>query len=187
MNTKLCFYLCLILTTCSIGRNDGEILIKNIQSNHFLRTYIRKSQIKGHIGSNFYQKTASDSLVFLEVNLPIEQSYPIDSIYFFYFSKNNYKILAQSEFEKGLIYIECDKNGNHKKLFSFGGYVVKVSDLEVNESKNNLELKFKYDVWGSTTPKPETVQCKIKSTKGNINFEAFVKESSGEWASERLD
>ena len=156
---RLIIYFSLTLASCSLNRGK-DLSIQSLQSNDALKQYVRTKLIKGHIGSNFYKETKTDSLVYLSVLTPVEQNYPIDSIYYLYLDDSNYKILAQSEFEKGLLYLEVDNKGNHTRYFSFGGYVTDVRNVLVSESKKNIELTFTVDTWASTMP--DTVKQFIK-------------------------
>lgn len=171
---RLIIYFSLTLASCSLNR--GKCLsIHSLQSNDALKQYVRTKQIKGHIGSNFYKETKTDSLVYLSVLTPFEQNYPIDSIYYFYQNDSNYKILAQSEFEKGLLYLEVDKNGNHNRYYTFGGYVLGVNNVQIDEKKNSLQLTFETDIWASTMPDTVRQFIKIESNKNSINFKIWNK------------
>jgi hypothetical protein len=173
---KLFLFLSFIFTVCIGCKKNDKLVGANYfripQSNKILKNYIKSGRINGHVGENFYQNTKSDSLIFLHVSEPNEQNYPIDSIYFLHYDSSNFKLLAQSEFEKGLIYLEVDKNGTYKKYYSFGGYVLNVNN----------------DIWPSTMPDTIKQFIKIESNKKSIDFKIWNKfEEKGVWRIISLD
>ena len=177
---RLVLLMSIFCTTCTVYMKDRNKLVTNIQSNKILANYINAHQIQGHIAENFYKKTNTDSLVFLHVTKPDEQSYPIDSIYFLFYTSSNYKLLAQSEFEKGLIYLEVDKNGNHKKYYDFGGYVLNTGNIKVLDNKTNLQITFETDIWGSTTSDTLKQFIKIESIKNSVDFKIWNRYNEKE-------
>jgi hypothetical protein len=186
---RLILILTCIVCTCTFIKKEDDVLIANLQSNRLLRNYVRNEKISGEIGANFYTRTKSDSLVFLHISKPEEQTYPIDSIYFLYYKdNNNFKLLAQSEFEKGLIYLEVDKNGSHKKKYTFGGYVLKVNNLKIQDMKSGIQLTFDTYIWASTMPDTLKQFIKIESDKNSIDFKMWNKfNKKDNWTAISLD
>lgn len=173
MICRLVIIVSIICTACTVYKKDGNMLITDFQSNKILTSYIKTNQIHGHIAENFYKKTNTDSLVFLNVTKPYEQSYPVDSIYFLFYSCSNFKLLAQSEFEKGLIYIEVDNKGKHKKYYDFGGYVINTGNVKVWNNKNNFQITFETDTWSSTMTDTLKQFIKIESNKNSVDFKIW--------------
>lgn len=165
---------------CS-SKNDYTLVIVLPQNNDILRDLIREGKVNGSILHNSFCNEPVDSFVNLSVTYPFEQSYSIDSIFFLYYTESNLKILAQSQYEKGLIYIEIDKNGNHNRYFEFGGYVLDVYDLDANTKNKSIDLTFSTNVWGSTMPDTFIQKLKIVSHRDSINFNIYYKDSDQKW------
>lgn len=179
---KTIFYFSLLLFfSCTINRSQGKILIKNVQSNLIIRKLIRENRINGTIILNKFNYTKVDSFVNINVKFPEEQSYQLDSIYFLYLGERNYKTLAQSEFEKGLLYIEVNKEGNHTRIFNFGGYVTDVYNLSIKEKNEVIELYFAVDVWPSTMPDTLQQNFRILTNPKSIDFKFQVKGDNDLW------
>lgn len=161
---------------CSTFNRDQKAIVCKIQNTDILKKLITERQILGHIVVNdFDDNVKIDSFVDVSVKFPFEQNYPIDSIYYFYHNESNYKILAQSQFEKGLLYLEVDKNGRHNRYYTFGGYVLSVNNVQIDEKKNSLQLTFETDIWASTMPDTVKQFIKIESNKNSINFKIWNK------------
>ncbi len=174
----------IIFFGCSLTNHSQKIRSQEIQSNKILRNLIRANEINGQIILNDFDDSKIDSFVGVYVKKPIVQTYTIDSIYYFYFGDFTYKILAQSEFDKGLIYLEVDKNGNHNIYYEFGGYVLDVSNVKVEDKKNNLLLTFEIDSWSSTMPDTIKQFIKIVTNKNSIDFKIWNKfDKKDKWKS----
>jgi hypothetical protein len=182
-------YLLIILIqfACNNQEKVVNIVVSQITSNKILRQLVKEKKIQGTLIKNWYGVTRTDTLVTLSFTFPESQSYPIDSIYYLSYDEDNLKILAQSEFEKGLIYIEGNKSGLHCKFYSFGGYVKRVTNLKIDNEGNRIFIEFKCIVWGSTMPKPIEQIIKIESQKFKPEFKVFFKNTEGNWISTSND
>ena len=172
---------------CNQLHDDNNIFIINKESNSVLRNLVHKNIIRGKVFKNDLEKTKSDSIVELYFDKPHYQGYPIDSVYFLSFDGNNLKILAKSEYEKGLIYLEGNKAGFHMRFFSFGGYVQKVSNVEIHKLTNTLNLTFNYFAWSSTMPKPIPQKVKIITKNNKVDFEVYFVDEKGKELKVPLD
>lgn len=159
--------------------NDSNILILQKESNSILRKLLSENLIRGKTFKNDLKVTKSDSIVEIYFDKPFYQGYPIDSIYFLSFDGDNIKILAQSEFEKGLIYLEGNKTGFHRRFFSFGGYVQKVWNIQIEKLSTTFNLSFNYLVSSSTMPKPVPLKIRIATKYNEVDFEVYFVDEKG--------
>jgi hypothetical protein len=172
---KIVLLVTIIFVGCSHQlKQENYILIKEPASNSIIKKIIYEEKIKGYINK---EPDGRFTEVGVRFDTPIGSGFYLDTIYFLYFDGDIIKCLAQSNYEKGLIYFEGNQKGECNTFYEFGGYVKEVSNIRVDEKRNSTKLTFHYTSIG-TFYSGYKGDCVFESDNKTIQFKQYFKEDN---------